>query len=458
MRYVILILIILGIQSCLPNRYPPEPVEQERPLFLRLIQPEGIPIDDPDDTSAVLVAKLTQNRGFPTPRDVEIILGFNELMDPNTFTGNVFLVAGNDTIGGAFSLAQTYHFGDTLVYGVRFTPSSVLDPLRSYMLTILGGVKDTAGNSMSIEPGFKITYEFSTVGESPVPRVLIADRTNGQVIAVDTFRTWIFTDALIQPTNFASFQLGQLIVITDEGNTSGFLKFFDPEGVILDSLHLGGRQNGLSAWNDIFVVTTKTPRAYYVVDANTREIIDSGGLTITPKRAAINANYIYILSTVRSVLVIDRNTGNENTFGNALVAPLRSPNMCVDPVTGKVAINDYNGGRILIFTGADTFYVNIQGLHPTDVVFYSSDTLIVSTNEGKLLLIDLANNITNEFTLPDAITSVYAYGDYIYAYLPTLTLNGQTGYLVILNNRGEVIRGINAGSSGAEIFLMQMNR
>ena len=116
-----LFILIASVLACMPDRYPPAPVEITRPKFVAF---------DAADISAYDVAL----------RD-PITMIFDESMDPTSFAAGFSVISKADAISGSFQSQDNK---------VIFTPSMDMIEGMLYIAEIKGNVKDTNGNSMSI--------------------------------------------------------------------------------------------------------------------------------------------------------------------------------------------------------------------------------------------------------------------------------------------------------------------
>jgi hypothetical protein len=108
----------------------------------------------PDRVAPFILAGAPVSGATEVSRSSPITIGFSEQMNPATFsTGTIHLRA----VGGSADVPTTVTFsGATAV----LTPTSALDPVTKYQVTVSGSVTDVSGNAL----GADATWTFTTTG------------------------------------------------------------------------------------------------------------------------------------------------------------------------------------------------------------------------------------------------------------------------------------------------------
>jgi hypothetical protein len=168
---------IFFISSCIDERMPPEPVEINRPEFVKF---------DPVDGD-----------GLNVSLNSTIQAHFNEQMDLNTFPGNFIVEGISGEIKGTFS----YGASDTIVV---YSPLTNYQEAEVYTVTISGAVKDINGNSWISPVEDEVTNStwFFTQGqysEQGFPYVFVRDKTSkNQIYRTGNLNSYIRQLVLIR--------------------------------------------------------------------------------------------------------------------------------------------------------------------------------------------------------------------------------------------------------------------
>ena len=105
----------------------------------------------------VVVSTIPANAAVNVPLNQVISVTFNEVMNPETFTSESFILQGTAVIAGtkaATVVTGIFIFSDKTVI---FTPSSPLVANTTYTGTVKTAVKDLAGNALQVEHAWSFT-------------------------------------------------------------------------------------------------------------------------------------------------------------------------------------------------------------------------------------------------------------------------------------------------------------
>lgn len=293
---------VLLLISCMPDRMPPAPIEHDRPEFVRFA---------PEDSAA-----------YNVPLRDPIRIMFNEPMMVSSFKDNFIVQTSGDVVAGTFSESDST---------VIFTPTEDMQTASYYTATVLGGVKDKNGNSLSLDPQWSASTWFFTAGkysENGFPLVFIADRTGDLVYRVGNFEQYMDNNPnIIQPRGMAFTPDGQSLLIVSK-QLEGKIYLVDPAtfGVVQEITVGVGPENIAVTPDKIFVVN---------VSERTISVLSFPGYSLLatiefsdgfrPRDIAYHPqqNRIYVSNNVTSqsgrIKVIDADTYQElDTIENAL--------------------------------------------------------------------------------------------------------------------------------------------
>jgi uncharacterized protein YfaS (alpha-2-macroglobulin family) len=96
---------------------------------------------------------------------------FSEMMTESTINSTTYtLKQGTTTVNGSFNILKC-NINNTAVTYASFIPSSYLEYLKPYTVTISSSVKDLAGNTIGSDYSWSFTTEMNPDQELPIPRI-----------------------------------------------------------------------------------------------------------------------------------------------------------------------------------------------------------------------------------------------------------------------------------------------
>ncbi len=368
-----LFIVLLLLPACMPDRYPPAPVEITRPKFITFNENDAhayaVPLTDP------------------------IAMIFDEPMDAGLFCEGFTLYSQYDVISGTFAAQEST---------VIFTPSQQMREATLYHAEITGVVKDAHGNSMSIESDYKVSTWFLTAGDysqNGFYKVYVTDGISGNHTA------YIIEDFINYTGTISDFESPSYITTSPDGS-----KLF-----VLNNI-----SNGV-----VSVFNTET-------DAKMFDIAVGKG----PTDIAITQTYSYVVNrSDRTVSVID-NTSNSVIHTISFTNNFKPRNIAVAPTSNKIFLSsndNQNKGLLKILNATD--YSEDTTL--TDVVTSQrSIKMAVSANENYVYILEDKTNyvavldiatlqVVDPIYMPTAANiDIRTYGDYAYICVSESNLAG----------------------------------
>ncbi len=489
-RMIYLSIFVFMLAGCLPDRMPPLPVEQERPMLLNVLSPQMVELTGIEDETELRDSILVSQTGFSVSVDSPIVLSFDDMMDLSTFDGNVLLYTSDgDTVQNlSFQFAGIDSSIDTVVTSDSTDTTITIDTVYTYLyriehptlnsateyfLKIFGGIKDTSGNSMSIEPDFELLYEFFTEGlysrgiTNEMPRVFVSDITAHQVFVIDTLRSSVFTTEVERPTGFATYD-GTELLISDKSTPGPYLPIFDfNTGAKIDSIDTGGDQVGLAQAGYTAVTASRTPRQLSLIDLSVDTVVEQVQLGFAPIVVGHLPGFGFVGDALGNVYIYDFvNHEWNDTLENVFTRGSRSRHL----VTGEDVIyaNDYNSNTVKVLSLSGNSEVQLpEGTHPVDVAamqyLYAAgeDGLILkySSEGGSYTLVDSTDIGTSIASIDIAPRIAYNTGgsvseELIYLMLPELELRGHTGFVGIMDARTlHLVRVVPVSATASEVWV-----
>lgn len=444
LNYLILIVFGVFFQSCSPDRMPPAPIEHDRPKFVRFA---------PEDSAA-----------FNVPLRDPITMIFNEPMMLSSFKNNFRLESIYGPVNGTFSEKDS---------NVIFTPTEDMQPASYYVATILGGVKDKNGNSLTLESDWKASTWFFTAGnysKDGFPLVFIADRSGDVVYRIGNFEEFLdVNNNVIQPREMAFTPDGQNLLIVSK-QLAGKVYVLDPSTFnIIQEVAVGvGPENIAVAPDKIFVVN---------VSEKTISVLSYPGYSLLttisfpdgfrPRDIAYHPqkNWIYVSNNVTrqsgKIKVINADTYQEEATIDNVISGLRTEKLKVSP-DGKWLIVQQERNDFIRFLDTETNQIADSIIIPVrqnrdmdvyeDFLFVSNTTpsgtgFIYKYEINSRALVDSVS-----FTSGCEGISVAPYGEILYATTPT----DSTAHVVDIETLN-VIRSIKVSRNIAKIVVSPNN-
>ncbi len=475
---LILAAALVAISGCLPDRLPPLPIEQERPNLETVLSPSMVDVtelEDEDLTDSILIS----NAGFAVSVDSPIVLQFDDMMDVSTFDGNVIIYSADgdtvqnlqasllsieeiiDTTVNADSTDTTITIDTTYIYNYQIDHPPFEEAME-YFMEILGDIRDTAGNSISIDPDFKLLFEFFTGGrysENYIPRVYVADLTGHNIMAVDTLTSFTFTDQVERPNGFAISDDRTRLFVSDKSAPNTYLAIFDvATGAKVDSIDVGRTQIGLVQVGHLAAVATRTPKQVSFIDLSNGSVTEQATFSFTPIVIGFDGDNAYIGDAIGKVYIYSLSQHSWiDTIENVFTRGSRSRHLVYSD--GLIYANDYNGDaiRILNSSGIVNEISLPEGTHPIDVAV--SDYIYVAGADGLLLKYDKTTLDSVDATdLETPIASIDIVpkenGELIYAMLPDLEIWDYSGLLGIIDAQTlSLVRTVQVSNTASEVWI-----
>jgi|GEM_PF-3077897 len=221
----ILLGLLVGIQSCAPDRMPPAPTEFSRPEFIRF--------DDAVDSA------------FAVPVDQDVAMIFNEPMNLKTFQNGFTLYAFDHEVTGSFSAEnfdETVNITDDSTAEVPrqrvvFRPDQPLKESRIYTVKLNNLIRDDAGNDnlrgnqITLDSTWtKSTYFFSEgdYSQNGAYQLAVLEDRNDAVLVYDGYKTQTdSTGGFSSPADILSFGEGDnAYVLVSERTASSTIAFY----------------------------------------------------------------------------------------------------------------------------------------------------------------------------------------------------------------------------------------
>ena len=286
----------LTFTSCLPDRMPPAPIENERPEFVKV----GFDVS---------------NLVFPLDQQVKFY--FNEAMDLNSFPSNIVVESVSGKIDGTFSYGES----DTIVI---YTPVGNYNPAEFYTVAVKGGVMDIHGNSMISpnEENIPDSSWFFTGGEysnNGFPLGFIRDKSNRNMIyKIGELDKFVDSLLLPAPEDYQTAALeveknSDKLFIVSIKLSDGIVTVVDPANfAILNQITVGLGPTNIEFGNNKAYVTNASAKSFSVIDLNslTTETTHVFADDFRPKDVAYSSvnNMLYFYSTTNSdIKIVDAN-------------------------------------------------------------------------------------------------------------------------------------------------------
>ncbi|NIT57492.1 MAG: hypothetical protein GWN00_15060, partial [Aliifodinibius sp.] len=236
---------------------------------------------------------------------------FNEPMTLSTFSDNFIVSSMHGTIPGSFRQQDSL---------VTFTPIEDMRPATFYEATVLGGVSDQNGNSLTLDAEWNATIWFFTAGqysEDGFPHIFIADRSFDKLYLIGNFNEFINESSeVIQPRGMEFTPDGQSLLVVSR-QLEGKLAVIDPATFTkIAEIDVGvGPQDIAISQEKIFVVNL-SDKTISVLSYPGYSLLVTISFTdgYSPKNIAYNPqnNHIYVSSNALNnpglIKVIDADT------------------------------------------------------------------------------------------------------------------------------------------------------
>ncbi len=249
----ILLVLIFGLSSCIPDRLPPEPVPNTRPSF-------------------VSFGTIDKNN-LVFPVDAPIEMKFNWVMDLSTFPDNFKVESVSGKIAGKFSYAAE---SDTVVV---FTPNTNYMQAEYYTVSLSGAVRNINGMSMISpnEEDVPVTAWFFTEGkysENGFPYVFVRDKANKQVIYrigdLNVYKDSLYVNATTEDYQTAAIEfspLGKYLFMVNLKTTPGTVTVIDPQSFsVVKTIDVGLGPTNIGFSSDKAYVTNTSEKSFTVID------------------------------------------------------------------------------------------------------------------------------------------------------------------------------------------------
>jgi len=272
-----LFILLLSLPACMPDRYPPAPVEISRPRFVSFHE---------NDAQAYAVL-LTD----------PITMIFDEPMDPISFSNGFSLSSQYDVISGMFAVQESL---------VIFTPNQQMQEATLYIAEINGAVKDANGNSMSIEPDYKVSTWFLTAGDysrDGFYKVYVTDRISGNHTA------YILENFIDYKGMISDFESPSYIATSHDGSklfvlnniSNGVVSVFNTEtDAKMFDIPVGKGPTDIAITQMYSYVVNRSDRTVSVIDNTSNTVIHTISFTdnFRPRNIAValNSNRIFLSS------------------------------------------------------------------------------------------------------------------------------------------------------------------
>ncbi|MGQ9798400.1 MAG: Ig-like domain-containing protein [Ignavibacterium sp.] len=288
--YKILLIVLLAISfvSCLPDRMPPEPVEINRPNFVKFYIGQ----------SNLNVALNNQ-----------IQMYFNEKMDLSSFP-NCFKV---ESISGVINGIFSYGAADTIVV---FTPTSNYLPAEYYKIYLYGCARDANGMSLLSPNDENVPQEdwFFTSGQysaNGFPYIFIRDKANKNLIyRVGELNKYKDSIVLPEPQDYQVSSLeveknSDYLFVVNLKTSNGLVTVIDPATFqILKEIPVGLGPTNIAFSDQKAYVTNLSAKSFTTINlsslsADSTYIFPDG---FKPKDVVYSAykNALYFTSSVNS--------------------------------------------------------------------------------------------------------------------------------------------------------------
>ena len=390
---IVTILLFVGLTGCLPDRMPPDPVENQRPEFRYFGQNDSaalnIPLNDP------------------------ILMVFSEKMDLSTFPDN-FKV---QSISGA--ITGTFEYVSGIDSAVHFVPTQNYNPAEVYTISISGGVRDVHGNSMiaPYKEDQPITTWFFTTGQyatNGFPYIFIRDKSQKQIIhrvgKINQYLDSLYMQADeedYQTSNLKFTPDGQYLLVLNIKISKGTVTVIDPQTLsTVKVLEVGLGPKAITFMdNNMAIVANNSAKSFSVIDLSSLTVLQTIAFSdnYKPKGVVYSSltNRLYFFSSnnykIRVVNASDFSV--EKDLENILVNKKKAADMEITPDGAFVYIAEDRSDKVIVLNTEtedvktiETGYgYNIDGAMSQDAYFLNFFRKVDKEFVGGILKIDLAS-------------------------------------------------------------------
>lgn len=390
---IVTILLFVGLTGCLPDRMPPDPVENQRPEFRYFGQNDSaalnIPLNDP------------------------ILMVFSEKMDLNTFPDN-FKV---QSISGA--ITGTFEYVSGIDSAVQFVPTQNYNPAEVYTISISGGVRDVHGNSMiaPYKEDQPITTWFFTTGQyatNGFPYIFIRDKSQKQIIhrvgKINQYLDSLYMQADeedYQTSNLKFTPDGQYLLVLNIKISKGTVTVIDPQTLsTVKVLEVGLGPKAITFMdNNMAIVANNSAKSFSVIDLSSLTVLQTIAFSdnYKPKGVVYSSltKRLYFFSSnnykIRVVKASDFSV--EKDLENILVNKKKAADMEITPDGAFVYIAEDRSDKVIVLNTEteevktiETGYgYNIDGAMSQDAYFLNFFRKVDKEFVGGILKIDLAS-------------------------------------------------------------------
>ena len=390
---IISIITLMGLMACLPDRMPPDPIENQRPQFRYF---------GANDSAALNV-----------PLNDPILMVFSEKMDLSTFPQNFTVQSVSGAISG------TFQYVSGIDSAVQFVPTQNYNPAEVYTVSISGGVRDIHGNSMiaPYKEDQPITTWFFTTGKYATdgfPYIFIRDKSNKQVIhRIGKINQYL--DSLYMQSSEEDYQTsnlkftpdGKYLLVLNIKKTIGTVTVIDPQTLdIVQVINVGLGPKAICFINDSkAVVANNSAKSFTIIDLNTLtpEQTVSFADNYKPKGVVYSnlTNKLYFFAsnqyTVRVVKVSDYSV--EKDLDNILINRKKAIDMEITPDGRYIYLAEDRSDKVFVLdvqtdsvNTIETGYgYNIDGVMAQDAYFLNFFRRVSKEFIGGIVKIDLSS-------------------------------------------------------------------
>ncbi len=416
---------LLGLalfQSCIPDRMPPEPVENTRPKFVKF------------DTLGV--------SNLIVPVNQPIKMYFNEKMDLSTFPSNVEVESVSGKINGNFSYASE---SDTIVV---FTPSTPYNKAEVYTVSVHGGVRDIHGNSMISPNDEDVPQEFwffteGDYSDGGFPYVFVRDKAQKQVLyragKLNRYIDSLYVESTVEDYQTAAIEFsprGNYLWMVNLKTTDGTVTLinpqsFEPEMVLQVGL---GPTNVAFSENKAYV-TNKSAKSFTVIDldsyaAETTYSFTGNFKPLDVAYSPLTDKLYFISSTKKELAVVNAQDFNDNYIIDTLLTDSKGIDIEVSEDGKYLFIPQKRTDKIAVFNAQTdspeeqivTGYPNVgDGVIKGGYYYSSFYKYSGSDTDGGILKINVSTqSIEDVFTFGEEIDKlgITNAGELLYAVTP----------------------------------------
>ncbi len=390
-------LFMLGMAACLPDRMPPDPIENKRPEFRAFGQ---------NDSAAINV-----------PLDDPIVMIFSEKMDLSTFPGNVKVQSISGEIEG------TFEYLPDVDSAVVFKPKTNYNPAEVYQVSISGAVRDIHRNSMiaPYKEDQPITTWFFTTGqyaENGFPYVFVRDKSDKQIIRrvgkINQYLDSLFVQADEPDYQTSAMEFtpdGRYLFMLNIKISKGTVTVIDPQTFTVSQvLEVGLGPTNVGFSEDKAFVCNNSAKSFSVIDLNTLQVEQTVAFNdkFKPKDVVYSAltNNLYFFAsnqkTIRVVSATDYSVVEDLTD---VLTTRKAKDMEITPDGKYIYIAEDRSSKVLVLdtetrqvNTIETGYgYNIDGVMGQTAYFLAFFRKVDKQFVGGILKIDLATqSVVNE--------------------------------------------------------------